>query len=159
MDNNALTEQLINLLTKAQAHISLEDALKGLKPENRAKKPKSGLHSVWDELEHLRIAQEDILQYTINPEWKSPSWPKEYWPADTNKVSDAAWNKSVNACISDKNALIKIIKEKGNNITALIPHTKSHTYLREVLIAAQHNSYHIAQIVLVRKILGDWEKE
>lgn len=157
MNDNELTSQLINLMSVEQAHISFENALKGLRPENRAKKPKPGLHSVWDELEHIRITQEDILQYALDPEWKSPSWPDNYWPADTNKVSDKDWEKSVNVCISDKDKLIKIIKDKGQKITEIIPHTKSHSYLREILIAAQHNSYHIAQIVLIRKMLGDWE--
>jgi DinB superfamily len=157
MDDKVLSEQLINLLSKEQAHISLENSLKGLKPENRARKPKPGLHSVWDELEHIRISQEDILQYTINPDWVSPSWPDNHWPGETNKVSDEEWKKSVDACISDRDKLVKIIKDKGDKITSIIPHTKSHTYLREVLIAAQHNSYHIAQIVLIRKMLGDWK--
>jgi hypothetical protein len=157
MDNNVLAEQLINLLNKEQAHVSLENSLKGLKSENRAKKPNVNLHSVWDELEHIRISQEDILNYMLDPEWKSPKWPDEYWPSATNKVTDAEWKKSVDACINDRNELIKIIKEKGNELSKVIPHTESHTYLRELLIAAQHNSYHIAQIVLIRKMLDDWK--
>lgn len=156
MDDKVLTSELLNLLGKEQAHVSLEHSLEGLKPENRAKKPQKGLHSVWDELEHIRITQEDILQYMINPDWKSPSWPDGHWPADTNKVSDEEWNKSVKQCISDRDELVKIVKEKGANITDSIPHAKVHTYLREMLIAAQHNSYHIAQIALIRKMLGNW---
>jgi uncharacterized damage-inducible protein DinB len=158
MENKGLTEHLINLISKEQAHISLENALEGLKPENRTKKPQADSHSVWDELEHIRIAQEDILQYMINPNWKSPSWPDSYWPKGTDKVSEEDWKKSVDACITDREKLIQIIKDKGDKITDIIPHTKSHTYLREILIAAQHNSYHIAQIVVLRKMLGDWER-
>ena len=157
MDEKILRQELTNLLSKEQAHISLENSLKGLKPENRAKRPKAGLHSVWDELEHIRIAQEDILKYMIDPDWKSPVWPDEYWPAETNKISDKVWNKSVNQCISDREEMIRIIKKQGKEITKVIPHTESHTYLRELLIAAQHNSYHIAQIAYIRKLLGDWQ--
>jgi hypothetical protein len=157
MDEKVLTRELINLLTKEQAHVSLEHSLEGLKPENRAKKPKEGLHSVWDELEHIRITQEDILQYMINPDWKSPSWPDGHWPSDTEKISDEEWNKSVEQCISDRDKLIKIIKDQGADITRSIPHAQVHTYLREMLIAAQHNSYHIAQIALIRKMLGNWK--
>ncbi len=156
MEDKVLTRELVNLLGKEQAHVSLENSLKGLDPANRAKKPKEGLHSVWDELEHIRITQEDILQYMINSDWKSPSWPDEYWPSDTNKVSDEEWNKSVDQCISDRDEMIKIIKEKGTGITDSIPHAEVHTFLREMLIAAQHNSYHIAQIALIRKMLGNW---
>lgn len=157
MDGKVLAEELVNLLTKEQAHISLEKSIEGLRPENRTKKPKAELHSVWDELEHIRIAQEDILKYMIDPEWKSPSWPDEYWPSpEPGKVSDKEWNKSVNQCISDRDAFIGIIRKNKDDLTKIIPHTKSHTYLREILIAAQHNSYHIAQIVLIRKTLGDW---
>ncbi len=157
MDEKVLTGELINLLGKEQAHVSLENSLDGLNPGNRAKKPKEGLHSVWDELEHIRITQEDILKYMIDPDWKSPSWPDDYWPEDREKVSDEEWNKSVKQCISDRDELIKIIKEKGSSITGSIPHAEVHTYLREILIAAQHNSYHIAQIALIRKMLGNWK--
>ncbi len=156
MDEKVLTRELINLFNKEQAHVSLENSLKDLKPENRAKKPKEGLHSVWDELEHIRITQEDILQYMINPEWKSPSWPDEYWPDDRDSVPDEEWNKSVKQCISDRNEMVNIIKDRGAEITDSIPHAKVHTYLREMLVAAQHNSYHIAQIALIRKMLGNW---
>lgn len=157
MEARILVEEILNLLSKEQAHISLENALQGLKPENRAKKPKDGLHSVWDELEHIRIAQEDILKYMIDPDWKSPSWPDEYWPPDTDQVSDSEWNKSINQFISDRDQMLDIIKKKGEELTNVIPHTKSHTYLREALIAAQHNSYHIAQIAYIRKMIGDWK--
>ena len=157
METRILVDEILNLLSKEQAHISLENALQGLKAENRAKKPKDGLHSVWDELEHIRIAQEDILKYMIDPDWKSPAWPDEYWPPDTDTVSDSEWNKSLNQFISDRDQMLDIIKKKGEEITSVIPHTKSHTYLREALIAAQHNSYHIAQIAYIRKMLDDWK--
>ena len=157
MEARILVEEILNLLGKEQAHISLENSLKGLKPENRARRPKEGLHSVWDELEHIRIAQQDILKYMIDPEWKSPNWPDEYWPPDTDKVSDEEWNKSLNQCISDRDEMIELVKKTGGELTNVIPHSKTHTYLREALIAAQHNSYHIAQIALIRKMLGDWK--
>lgn len=157
METRILVEEILNLLSKEQAHISLENSLKGLKPENRAKRPKEGLHSVWDELEHIRIAQQDILKYMIDPEWKSPNWPDEYWPPQTDKVSDEEWNKSLNQFISDRDQMLELVKKTGEELTKVIPHTKSHTYLREALIAAQHNSYHIAQIAYIRKMLGDWK--
>ena len=157
MEARILVEEILNLLGKEQAHISLENSLKGLKPENRARRPKEGLHSVWDELEHIRIAQQDILKYMIDPEWKSPNWPDEYWPPETDKVSDQEWNKSLNQFISDRDQMIDLVKKTGEGLTNVIPHTKSHTYLREALIAAQHNSYHIAQIAYIRKMLGDWK--
>lgn len=157
METRILVDEILNLLGKEQAHISLENSLQGLKPENRAKRPKEGLHSVWDELEHIRIAQQDILKYMIDPEWKSPNWPDEYWPPETDKVSDEEWEKSLNQFISDRDQMIALVKKTGEGLTNVIPHTKSHTYLREALIAAQHNSYHIAQIAYIRKMLGDWK--
>ena len=93
----------------------------------------------------------------IDPDWKSPAWPDEYWPPDTDTVSDSEWNKSLNQFISDRDQMLDIIKKKGEEITSVILHTKSHTYLREALIAAQHNSYHIAQIAYIRKMLDDWK--
>jgi|SRR5690554_196602 len=156
MKMNNLRSELINALKNEQAHLSLESAIKNLKPENRNVKPAPNLHSVWQLLEHIRISQEDILKYMIDPGWKSPAWPDDYWPSDEKEISDEEWNRSVSQFNTDLNHLIKIISDKNTDLTSVISHTENHTYLREILLVIDHNSYHTAQIIPTRKQLNDW---
>ena len=156
MNEKNLRENLTDALTREQAHISLESALKNLKPENRNLRPSSGNHSVWQLLEHIRICQEDIVQYILNPDWKSPDWPEGYWPKKIDKVQDKEWNKSILKFNDDLKKLIAIVEDESIDLTSIIPHTKNHTYLREILIVIDHNSYHTAQIVQTRKEIGNW---
>lgn len=156
MKMNNLRSELINALKNEQAHLSLESAIKNLKPENRNVKPAPNLHSVWQLLEHIRISQEDILKYMIDPGWKSPAWPDDYWPSDEKEISDEEWNRSVSQFNTDLNHLIKIISDKNTDLTSVISHTENHTYLREILLVIDHNSYHTAQIIQTRKQLNDW---
>ena len=157
MKENLMRENLVELLRSGHAHVNLKDAINGLKPKNRNLKPKADLHSVWELLEHIRIAQEDILRYTLDPKWKSPKWPDEYWPKDEGNVSDETWHNSINKFDSDLNELIDLAKNSKIDVTSEIPHGEGRTYLREITMAANHNSYHIGQIVLVRKLLDDWK--
>lgn len=156
MNEKVLRENLINALTKEQAHILLKSALKNLKAENRNKKLSPDSHSVWELLEHIRITQEDIVQYTLDPEWISPSWPEGHWPKETGKISDKEWNNSISKFDDDLQKLVDIISDKSIDLTSVIPHTKNHTYLREILIVIDHNSHHAGQIIAVRKMIGDW---
>ncbi len=156
MNEKVFRENLINALTKEQAHISLKSAIENLKPENRNKKPSPDFHSVWQLLEHIRIAQEDIVQYILTPDWKSPEWPQGYWPKKNGKISDEEWNNSISKFDDDLQKLVDIIKDENTDLTSVIPHTKNHTYLREILIVVDHNSHHAGQIIAVRKMIGDW---
>ena len=156
MNEPALRDNLVELLGGGHAHASAEQALKDVKPELRSRRPAPDVHSIWEELEHLRIAQEDILRYTVDETWQSPDWPAGYWPAQVETVTDEMWDASVSAFFSDLEELIKLAKDESIDLTAKIPHGEWRTYLREILLAADHNAYHLGQIVQVRKILGDW---
>jgi hypothetical protein len=103
----------------------------------------------------MRIAQEDILRYTLDKNWKSPKWPEEHWP-DNNKFTDGLWNESVNNFFSDMDELLQLTQNSEIDLTAEIPHGEGRTYLRELLLVIDHNAYHCGQIVLVRKLLNDW---
>ena len=155
--DSVLRNHLVTLTTAEQAHLNLEGALAGLKKENRNKKPSKNVHSVWEEVEHIRISQEDILNYTVNPKWVSPNWPQEYWPEKSSLITDEVWMASIDKIFSDQNAFVQIIKDESIDLTSIIPHTQSHTYLREIILNTDHNSYHIGQIIIVRKMLGDWK--
>ena len=159
MNDSALRENLVELLRGGHAHTTAEKALADVKPELRNTRPAEGLHSVWEELEHLRIAQEDILLYTIDESWKSPEFPAGYWPAKVEIVTDKMWSASVKDFFDDLEELIRLAENTEIDLTAKIPHGEGRTYLREILLAADHNTYHLGQLVQTRKALGDWPAE
>ena len=156
MNDSALRENLIELLRGGHAHTAIEKALADVKPELRNKRPAEGLHSVWEELEHMRRAQEDILRYTLDPSWKSPEFPDGYWPQKTESVTDEMWTASVTSFFADLGELIRLTENTEIDLTAKIPHGEWRTYLRQILLTADHNAYHLGQLVQTRKALGDW---
>ena len=151
-----LREHVVNSLKGGQAFVPIEKVINNLSPAVRNKKPNENLHSIWEELEHIRIAQEDILQYVINPEWQSPKWPEGYWPKLNINLSDKQWEKTYNGFINDLNKVIELVNNPKIDLLAIIPHTTAHTYLREFSIIVEHNAYHLGKIVDIRKALGDW---
>jgi hypothetical protein len=151
-----LRKQLVTLLTGAEAHADFEAAIKNLPEELRGKRPKGAEHSAWELLEHLRIAQWDILEYAINPKHESPKWPEGYWPALPTPADAKEWDKSVRNFRKDLKRLCNLVSDKSTDLYAKIPHGEGQTILRQALLTADHNAYHVGQIVLVRKLLGAW---
>ena len=156
MDESVLRLQLVELLRGGEAHIKPESALANVGSQFRCVRPAKNVHSVWEELEHLRIAQEDILRFTIDSSWKSPKWPDGYWPSATENVSGETWDASVAGFFADLEEVITLTRDQKLDLTARIPHGEGQTYLREVLLVADHNAYHLGQIVQARRLLGDW---
>lgn len=155
MNDRILREQLIELLTGAHAHVALKQALKGLGPSLRGKRPAAGVHSIYEELEHMRLAQEDILRYTLDAKWQSPKWPEGYWPKRPAPTA-AQWKACVKAFEADLAEVCALVRRADLDLTARIPHAEGHSYLREILLVADHNAYHLGQIVETRKLLGAW---
>jgi len=151
-----LREDLIALLTGGQAHATFDDAVKDLSPKLRGAKPENFPHSPWMILEHLRIAQHDILEFSRNKEHESPKWPEGYWPKSPEPPSADAWTKSVNQFKSDVKAMQDLVMSPKTDLFTKIPWGDGQTVLREALLVADHNAYHIAQIVDVRRLLGAW---
>jgi uncharacterized damage-inducible protein DinB len=156
MNDSILRQNLIELLRGGHAHVTPKQALDSLDPALRNKRPADGLHSVWEEFEHMRLAQEDILRYTLDASWTSPDFPEGYWPKETGHLTEEAWAASVAAFFADLEAVIKLVEDQSLDLTAEIPHGEGRTYLREILLVADHNAYHLGQIVQTRKALGDW---
>ncbi len=156
MDEDKLRKNLVELLDGGNAYVTIEKALAGLKPGNRGAQPGKNIHSVWEEFEHMRICQEDILQYTLDPKWTSPKWPEGYWPDPKKKLTPAMWASSVKRFFADSEAVKALVRNRRIDLTAEIPHGEGRTYLREVLLVADHNAYHLGQIVTIRKLLGNW---
>lgn len=119
----------------------------------RGLKPPGSPHSAWQLVEHLRIAQEDILEFSRNPKHVSPKWPDAYWPETSSPPDEKAWDQSVQRFQTDLQAMKRLVEDEANDLFARIPHGEGQTLLREVLVLADHNAYHIGQMVLVRRIL------
>lgn len=148
-----LRQHLINLLTKAEAHLDVRSELKEFPVELRGRKPPGAPHTPWQLLEHMRIAQGDILQFTLNAKHASPKWPDEYWPKADAPPDSRAWDKSVKQFVADLDSVCKMVSDPKRDLVAKIPHGDGQTYLREALLVADHNAYHLGQLVMVRRIL------
>jgi DinB superfamily len=153
----ALREHVVNLLTGGHAHATFEQAVKGLPAELRGKVAKGAEHSPWQLLEHLRLAQWDILDFSRNPKYQALKWPDDYWPKEKAPADEKAWDKSVRAFKKDLKAMVALVEDEKTDLFAKIPHGDGQTILREALLVADHNAYHVGQLVLVRKMLGAWE--
>ena len=152
-----LRENLVSLLKGGNAHIDFESAIKGIPADLRGKRPKGSPHSPWELLEHMRIAQSDILEFSRDANHKSPEWPSGYWPKAPAPPSAAAWTKSVKQFRENLDEMCALVENPKVDLFARIPHGEGQTVLREALLVADHNSYHLGQLVLVRKLLGAWK--
>jgi DinB family protein len=149
----ALRKHLVDLLTNEQAHMGPRAALKDFPRKLRGKKPAGAPHSPWQLLEHMRIAQWDILRFSIDAKHVSPAWPEGYWPNNAAPPNDKAWDKSVRQFLADLKAMSKLVRDPHRNLSARIPHGTGQTLLREALLVADHNAYHLGQIVTLRKMM------
>jgi hypothetical protein len=154
--DQALRDHLRELLTTSHAHVDFDDAIDGLPDELRGVRPSGVAHTPWQLLEHLRIVLWDILQFSKDPNHVSPSFPEGYWPEDDAPPDPEAWNRSVQAFRADMQAMIALVEDPAIDLIAPIPHGDGQTILREALLVADHNAYHIGQLVVVRKLLGAW---
>ena len=156
-DDKAVREHLLSLLNGGGAHASFDAAIEGLPAAMRGKRPEGAEHSPWEILDHMRLAQWDILEFSRNPKHVSPDWPSGYWPKTPAPPNGAAWNKSVKAFQSDLKTMCDLVKRPSTNLFAPIPHGDGQTILREALLVADHNAYHLGELVLVRRLLGAWK--
>jgi uncharacterized damage-inducible protein DinB len=155
-DEKALRAQLVKLLDFKEAHVDFDRAVKGIPPRLRAARPEGAEHSLWQLVEHLRIAQADILEFCLTAKYKAKKWPDDYWPKSPGPRNAAAWAKAIAAYRRDRKALQRMAANAKIDLLATIPHGTGQTYLREILLVADHNGYHIGQIVALRRRLGIW---
>jgi hypothetical protein len=153
----ALRQHIVKLLNGGDAHVEFEGAVKDFPARLRGKLPDGAEHTPWQLLEHLRIAQWDILEFSRNPNHRSPEFPDGYWPESPEPPSDQAWEQSVKAFLRDRKAMCDLVADESVDLYARIPHGDGQTVLREALVAADHNAYHLGQIVLLRRLLGTWD--
>jgi hypothetical protein len=152
-----LREHLTYLLDGGGAHVKFDDAVKDIPEALRGVKPNGFPHSAWMLLEHLRLAQWDILEFSRNVKYKSPKWPDDYWPENAEPTSAAAWTKSIQQFRKDLKTMQALVVNPKTDLYARIPWGDGQTVLREALLLADHNAYHLGQLVNVRRLLGLWK--
>ena len=152
--DDALREHLRKLLDWEDAHAGFDSAVKGIAPAARGVVPEGFAHSAWQLVEHLRRAQHDILDFCRNPAYVELKFPQDYWPSPA-PPSAKAWDESLAAVRRDRDELKKLAADKNVDLFARIPHGTGQTCLRELLLVADHNAYHVGQLVMVKQLLGD----
>jgi hypothetical protein len=154
--DQALREHLLYLLRGGGAHLHFDAAVADLPPALRGARPPGISHTPWRLLEHMRIAQWDILEFSRNPKHVSPDFPAGYWPEGDAPPDDGAWESSVAAFRAGLKAMQDLVADPKTDLFARIPHGDGQTILREALLVADHNAYHLGQLVVVRRALGAW---
>jgi uncharacterized damage-inducible protein DinB len=157
MNDNALRDQLVKLLDWNEAHVPFDQAVQGIPASKRGIVPAGWEHSLWQLVEHIRIAQADILEFSITSRYKAKTWPDDYWPKSPAPRDAAAWTRSLAAVRKDRRAMQQLARNPRIELIAEIAHGDGQTYLREILLVTAHNSYHIGQIVALRRQLGIWK--
>jgi hypothetical protein len=149
----SLRKHMAEMLRMKGAHLNLEEALSDFPVAMRGAKPPGAPHTAWQLLEHMRIAQEDILDFSRNPKYKHKKWPDDYWPATDAPPDDEAWESSIQQFQKDLKDMQELVADTTHDLLAKIPHGTGQTLLREALLVADHNSYHLGQLVFLRKTL------
>jgi hypothetical protein len=156
--DDALREHLSQLLEGGHAHATLDQAVRGFPAARAGERPAGLPYSAWELLEHLRIAQNDILRFCQSGDYRSPEWPSGYWPASPAPEHQENWQASVRSLRKDLEEFLAIVRDPASDLYRKIPWGDGQTLLREALLIADHNSYHLGQLVLVRRLLGEWRE-
>ena len=159
MSDASLREILIRVLDWQDAHVHFDAAAEGIPPQLQGVQPEGLPYSAWQLVEHMRFTQRDILDFCRSPSYREPRWPEDYWPDRAEPESEGAWEASVAAFRADREALEALAADPDLDLFARIPHGTGQTYIRELLLVADHNAYHVGQLVLVRRLLGIWRPD
>jgi hypothetical protein len=151
-----LRQQLVKVLAWGDAHVTHEKAVSNVAQEYRARVPQGLPYSPWMVVDHLTRTQFDILDFCRNANYAQPRWPEEYWPATSESPSETAWDESISKFRADRTALQQLAADPAIDLTARIPWGSGQTYLREILLAADHAAYHIGELIVIRRLLGIW---
>ena len=152
-----IVAELIQLIKQGNAHISLDEAVAGVPSELRTKIAYDLPYSIWQLVEHIRITQWDIVEFCKSSDHVSPKWPDEYWTENLNEVDDNKWEASLEQIKADRKQFFELLNNSASSFSDPIRDGDSQTLLREAMLIADHNSYHIGQIIIVRRLLHDWK--
>lgn len=157
--DRVLREQVLALLRGGNAHMLLEDAIADFPLDRINERPPNVPYSPWQLLEHIRLTQEDILEFTRDPGWVSAPWPEGYWPAPDEAADPERWNATINALRHNLGEMQQLVADPANSLTDDLPHAPGYTLLREALLVADHNAYHLGEFAILRQVMGTWPRE
>jgi hypothetical protein len=157
MDEKSVREHLGRILAWEDAHVGYDKAVHGIPVASRGKRPAKLPYSAWQLIEHLRITQKDILDFCRDSNYQERKWPDDYWPASAAPPSAKSWAESIRRFREDRESLQQLAADPEIELTARIPHGSGQTYLRELLLVADHTAYHVGELVLLRRLLGIWK--
>ena len=152
----SIREHLARLLSWSDAHVSFDDAVAKLPQAARGKAPKGLPYSPWQLLEHIRLCQADILEFCVSTRYEGKEWPKDYWPSSAAPPTARAWSASIARFRRDRRALERLALDERRDLLGKVPTGSGQTFLREIVLAADHTAYHVGQLVAVRRLLGHW---
>ncbi len=155
-DDAALRKHLVDALRGGHAHVSFDDVVKGFPPGRAGVRPEGAPYSAWELLEHVRIAQDDILRFSQSADWVSPKFPEGYWPSAAAPERESQWKESVGAFRDDLAEFEAMVRDPARDLHKKFPWGDGQTLFREALLLVDHNSYHLGQLVVVRRLLGAW---
>ncbi len=156
-EKNNLIKELESFLTKGHAHVTFNGAIKNIPFEDLGKKPGDLPYSIWQITEHIRITQKDILDFSINKNYKELNWPDDYWPKNTAPKDEAEWNNCIKIINDDLDEFIQLLRD-AEDLYKPFEHGNGQTLLREAMVIADHTSYHTGEILVLRRLLGNWKK-
>ncbi|MBF9143056.1 DinB family protein [Hymenobacter properus] len=156
-DQKVMLAELTSLLTKGNAHATFEDACAGLMPDIWNRHVPEVPYTIWQLVEHVRIAQWDIVEFCFEPKHESPKWPDGYWPAPDATADEEQWQETLDHIRQNRQRFLHLIHAPGTDLLAKIPHGDGQTLLREAMLIADHNAYHTGEIILIRRLLKAWK--
>ena len=154
--DNKVRDVLARSLAWSEAHVSFDEAVREFPEQLRGVRPPGLQHSAWELIEHIRIAQRDILNFSVSAQYEEMEWPKDYWPPSAEPSTPEDWERSIQAVREDREKLQALAKDAKIDLTAVTPHGTDQTYLRELVLVVDHTAYHVGQLVIVRRLLGSW---
>jgi hypothetical protein len=157
--DNVVREQLLFLLRGGNAHMTFDQAVADFPRDHINSQPPNVSYTPWHLLEHIRIAQWDILEFIRNPDHISPQWPEGYWPPPEEQADEVKWEKTISDLRADLRALQDMVEDPNTDLYAPLPHAKGYTVLREILLVADHNAYHIGEFAVLRQVMDTWRAD
>lgn len=155
--HDPLRARLLQALDWEEAHVSVPRAFAAVSPEHRGRVPSGAPASLWELLEHIRVAQHDLLEFCRTPSYEHPDWPAEFWPPDAEPPDERAWERSLERVHEDLESFRELLADPSLDLASPVPSgTRDQTHLRSALLLLDHNAYHVGQAVLVRRLLGIW---
>ncbi len=157
MDHDkAVRDQLLSFLRGGNAHLTFDQAVTDFPPDHINVQPPNISYTPWHLLEHIRIAQGDILEFIRDPDHVSPRWPEGYWPPSGEKADETKWGKTITDFRADLQALQDMVQDPATDLYAPIPHAREYSVFREILLVADHNAYHIGEFAILRQVMDIW---